>query len=134
MKIRVKTVTTLALAGLIGGALSISPPLHAQDSTAGQEIHQSGASAKSVVSAPSVKAGAGDAADSVKHAYRATKDQVGDATLTTKVKSALLTDHVTKKYTIHVESDHGTVSLGGSVDSPGDGRACANGGREGAWR
>jgi hypothetical protein len=70
MKIRVKTVTTLALAGLIGGTLSISPPLHAQDSAAGQEMHQSGASAKAVVSAPSLKAGAGDAADSVKHAYR----------------------------------------------------------------
>lgn len=117
MKIRIKTVTTLALAGLIGGALSISPPLHAQDSAAGQEMHQSGASAKAVVSAPSIKAGAGDAADSAKHAYRGTKDQIGDATLTTKVKSALLTDHVIKKYTIHVESDHGTVSLGGNVNS-----------------
>ena len=51
MKIRVKTVTTLALAGLIGGTLSISPPLHAQDSAAGQEMHQSGASAKAVVDA-----------------------------------------------------------------------------------
>jgi hyperosmotically inducible protein len=108
MKIRLKTVTTLALAGLLGGALSISLPLHAQDSAAGQEMHQSGASAK---------AGAGDAADSVKHAYRGTKDQIGDATLTTKVKSALLTDHVTKKYTIHVESDHGAVSLVGNVNS-----------------
>ena len=39
MKISAKTVTTLALAGLIGGALSISPPLYAQDSAAGQEMH-----------------------------------------------------------------------------------------------
>ncbi len=109
MKIRAKTVTTLALAGLIGGALSISLPLHAQDSTAGQEMHQSGAS---------VKAAAGDAGDSAKHAYHAAKDQVGDATLTTKVKAALLTSHLTKKYSIHVESDHGTVTLDGTVDSP----------------
>ena len=33
MKIRAKAVTTLALAGLVGGALSISPPLYAQDIT-----------------------------------------------------------------------------------------------------
>jgi len=118
MNIRAKTVTTLALAGLVGGALGISPPLYAQDSAAGQEMHQSGASAKAVVSAPSVKAGAGDAADSVKHAYRGTKDQISDATLTTKVKAAMLTDHVTKKYTIHVDSNHGTVTLVGNVDSP----------------
>ncbi len=117
MKIRVKAVTTLALAGLLGGGLSISPPLHAQESAAGQEIHESGASAQAVASAPSVKAGAGDAADSAKHAYRATKDQVGDATLTTKVKAAMLTDQVTKHYTIHVDSDQGTVTLVGNVDS-----------------
>jgi hyperosmotically inducible protein len=117
MKISAKTVTTLALAGLVGGALSISPPLYAQDSAAGQEMHQSGASAKAVVSAPSVKAGAGDAADSVRHAYRGTKDQISDAALTTKVKAAMLTDHVTKKYTIHVDSNHGTVTLVGKVDS-----------------
>lgn len=109
MKIRAKTVTTLALAGLIGSALTISLPLHAQGSTAGQEMHQSGAS---------VKATAGDAGDSAKHAYQAAKDQVGDATLTTKVKAALLTSHLTKKYSIHVESDHGTVTLDGTVDSP----------------
>jgi hyperosmotically inducible protein len=117
MKIRAKTVATLALAGLVGGALSISPPLYAQDSAAGQEMHQSGASAEAVVSAPSVKAGAGAAADSVKHAYRGTKDQISDATLTTKVKAAMLTDNVTKKYTIHVDSNHGTVTLDGNVDS-----------------
>ena len=109
MKIRTKTVTTLALAGLIGSALTISLPLHAQDSTAGQEMHQSGAS---------VKAAGGATADSVKHAYHAAKGQVGDAMLSTKVKAALLTSHLTKKYSIHVESDHGTVTLDGTVDSP----------------
>jgi len=109
MKITAKTVTALALAGLIGGALSISAPLHAQDSTAGQEMHQSGAS---------VKTAAGATGDSVKHAYHAAKDQLSDATLSTKVKAALLTSHLTKKYSIHVESDHGTVTLDGTVDSP----------------
>jgi len=106
MKNRVEKLTALALAGLIGGALSISPPSYAQDSTAGRELHQSGSSMKE-----------GSVGDSAKHAYNATKDQIGDATLTTKVKTALLRDSMTKKYTIHVESDHGTVSLGGSVDS-----------------
>jgi osmotically-inducible protein OsmY len=109
MKIRARTVTTLALAGLIGGALSISPPLNAQESAAGHAMHQGGAA---------VKAAANAAADSVKHAYHATKDQVGDAALTTKVKTALLTSDLTKKYSIHVKSDHGTVTLDGAVDSP----------------
>jgi osmotically-inducible protein OsmY len=117
MKIGAKKVTTLALAGLIGVALGTSPPARAQDSVAGQEMHQSGRSAKAVVSAPSIGAGANDAGNSVKHAYRATKDQLSDATLTTKVKTALLTDDMTKHYTIHVESDHGTVSLDGAVNS-----------------
>jgi hyperosmotically inducible protein len=53
----------------------------------------------------------------VKHTYRGTKDQISDATLTTKVKAAMLTDHVAKKYTIHVDSNHGTVTLVGNVDS-----------------
>jgi hyperosmotically inducible protein len=119
MRIKInKTVTALALAALIGGGIGISPLLHAQDSAAGQEMHESGSSAKAIGSAPSVKAGADDAADSVRHAYRGAKDQIGDATLTTKVKAAMLTDHVTKNYTIHVESDHGTVTLAGNVDSP----------------
>ncbi len=112
-----KTVTTLALAGLIGGAFGIAPLLHAQDSVAGQEMHQSGASAEAVVSAPSVSAGADDAGNSVKHAYRGTVDQISDATLTTKVKAAMLTDDVTKNYTIHVDSNHGTVTLAGNVNS-----------------
>jgi hyperosmotically inducible periplasmic protein len=101
--------TSMALAGLIAGALSIPLPSHAQESTAGKEMHDSGVSAK---------AAAGAAADSVKHAYHATKDQLGDATLTTKVKTALMTDDLTRKYTIHVESDHGKVTLDGIVDSP----------------
>ncbi len=109
--------TSMALAELIAGVLSIPLPLplHAQESTAGKEMHESGVSAK---------AAAGAAADSVKHAYHATKDQLGDATLTTKVKTALMSDDLTRKYTIHVESDihveseHGKVTLDGIVDSP----------------
>ena len=109
MKNRAKMTTAMTLAGLIAAALSISLPLYAQESTAGQEMHDSGVSAN---------AAAGAAADSVKHAYHATKNQVGDAALTTKVKTALIADDLTRKYTIHVESDHGTVTLDGIVDSP----------------
>jgi len=83
MKIRAKTVTTLALAGLVGGALSISLPLHAQDSTAGQEMHQSGAS---------VKTAAGATGDSVKHAYHAAKDH-GTVTLDGAVDSPATAAH-----------------------------------------
>jgi len=46
-----------------------------------------------------------------------TEQQIGDATLSTKVKTALLTSDLNKKYSIHVESDHGTVTLDGTVDS-----------------
>jgi hyperosmotically inducible protein len=106
---KIKTLPILALAGLIGGALSGSALLYAQEGAAGQEMHQSGAAAQSA---------AEDAGSSVKHAYRATVDEMSDAALTTKVKSALLTDQMTRKFSIHVESDQGAVMLRGSVDSP----------------
>jgi osmotically-inducible protein OsmY len=102
---KIKTLPILALAGLLGGALSGSALLYAQEGAAGQEMHESGAAAE-------------DAGSSVKHAYRATVDEVNDGALTTKVKTALLTDQMTRKFTIHVESDQGAVMLRGSVDSP----------------
>ena len=40
------------------------------------------------------------------------------AALTTKVKSKLMADSNTRPYSIHVESDQGTVTLDGTVDSP----------------
>jgi len=107
MKIRKLAIVTFA--GLIGGALFSSPLLYAQKSAAGQEMHESGAAAK---------AAAQDAGSSVKHAYYATTDAMNDATLTTKVKTALLRNEATKKLSIHVESDQGTVTLNGAVDSP----------------
>lgn len=44
-------------------------------------------------------------------------DLVDDATLTTKVKSALIANPVTKAHQIDVESKSGTVQLNGFVDS-----------------
>ncbi len=106
-----KVLPPLALAALIGGAFiySYSPVLHAQESTTGSEINQSGSDAKSAVDS---------AEKSIAHAYHATANELGDAALTTKVKTALLKNPVTEHYSIHVDSDQGKVTLHGSVDSP----------------
>jgi hyperosmotically inducible protein len=105
----IRKLAIITFAGLIGGALYSSPLLYAQESAAGQEMHASGVAAKEA---------AEDAGSSVKHAYNATTDEVNDATLTTRVKTALLSNEATKKMSIHVESDQGTVTLNGAVDSP----------------
>jgi hyperosmotically inducible protein len=81
----------------------------AQDSAAGQEMHQSGQDLKDAGSAT---------ADSAEHAYRGTADEMKDATLTSKVKEKLLTDSKVRPYSIHVESDQGKVTIDGTVDSP----------------
>jgi len=92
-------------------ALTVFPMARAfcQDSAAGQEMHESGQALKSAGS---------DTADSVKHAYHGTADEMSDRALTTKVKSKLMADSNTRPYSIHVESDQGTVTLDGTVDSP----------------
>ncbi len=43
---------------------------------------------------------------------------VDDATITTKVKEALVADPQVKASQVHVETMHGTVQLSGFVDSP----------------
>jgi len=80
-------------------------------SAAGQEMHQSG---------QAIKSAASETGESVKHAYRGTADELSDAALTSKVKSVLLSDARTRKYSIHVESDQGKVAIGGTVESPSD--------------
>lgn len=72
-------------------------------------MHESGSAARQALS---------NAGQSVKHAYRATADEAHDAALTSKVKAAQLRDPATRKFTIHVRSDQGTVTLAGAVDSP----------------
>jgi hyperosmotically inducible protein len=79
-----------------------------QDSAAGQEMQKSG---------QDIKNAAANIGESAKHACRGTTDQMSDATLTTKVKSALLRNERTRKYSIHVESDHGKVTIDGAVGS-----------------
>jgi hyperosmotically inducible protein len=109
MRLRNLSILTIATAA----ALSVFPLTQAfcQESAAGQEMHQSGQAIKSAGS---------ETGESVKHAYRGTADQLSDAALTTKVKSVLLSDARTRKYSIHVESDEGKVTLDGAVESPSD--------------
>jgi len=101
-------MTTSILAVATAAILSILPMQQAfcQDSAAGQEMHKSGQAIKS-----------GSVADSAEHLYHGTVDQMSDATLTTKVKSALFSNERTRKYSIHVESDQGKVTIDGAVGS-----------------
>jgi len=77
-----------------------------QDSVAGQEMHKSGQDLKSATAATG---------ESAEHAFHGTTDEMSDAALTTKVKSTLLNNERTRKYSIHVESDHGNVTMDGTV-------------------
>lgn len=79
-----------------------------QDSAAGKEMHTSGQDLKGAASATG---------ESVEHAFHGATNQMSDATLTTKVKSTLLSNERTRKYSIHVESDHGNVTIDGAVGS-----------------
>lgn len=80
-------------------------------------MHESGAAMENAGS---------DTVGSARHAYHGSVDQLSDAALTTKVKSRLLKNSRTRKYSIHVESDQGTVTLGGGVDSPSTARYVQN--------
>jgi hyperosmotically inducible protein len=93
--------------------LSILPLQQAlcQDSAAGQQMHESGQSLKD-----------GNVVNSAEHLYHGTVDQISDATLTTKVKTALFTNERTRKYSIHVESDQGNVTIDGAVGSRSNAR------------
>jgi len=108
---RLRNLSILAV--VTAATLSVVPlaPAFCQESAAGQEMHQSGQAIKSAGS---------DTGESVKHAYQGTADELSDAALTTKVKSVLLSDARTRKYSIHVESDQGKVAIGGTVESPSD--------------
>jgi hyperosmotically inducible periplasmic protein len=82
---------TAALLGAISFALPIYA--HAQDS-----------------SGNSVEGGA-------KEMYHGAKTDVKDSAITTKIKTALDTDPITKSSTIHVDTNAGVVSLTGDVPS-----------------
>ena len=105
---KLKGVSILAI--VTAATLSVLPMTQAfcQDSVAGQEMHKSGQDLKSAASSTG---------ESAEHAFHGTADQMSDATLTTKVKSALVSNERTRKYSIHVESDHGNVTIDGTVGS-----------------
>jgi hyperosmotically inducible protein len=105
--LKLKNVTVLAI---VTAAMTVLPITRAfgQDSVAGQEMHKSGQDLKSAAAATG---------ESAEHAFHGTADQMSDAALTTKVKTALLSNERTRKYEIHVESDHGNVTIGGTVGS-----------------
>jgi hyperosmotically inducible periplasmic protein len=107
-KLKLKSLTILA--AVTAASLAVLPMKQAfcQDSVAGQEMHKSGQDLKSAASATG---------ESAEHAFHGTADQMRDATLTTKVKSTLLRNERTRKYSIHVESDHGNVTIDGTVGS-----------------
>jgi hyperosmotically inducible protein len=50
-----------------------------------------------------------------KEMYHGTKTEVTDTAITTKVKTALDTDPITKSSTIHVVTENGVVTLSGDV-------------------
>jgi hyperosmotically inducible periplasmic protein len=106
--LKFKGVTLLAIA--TAATLCALPMKQAfcQDSVAGQEMHTSGQDLKNAASATG---------ESAEHAFHGTADQMSDATLTTKVKSTLFNNERTRKYSIHVESDHGNVTIDGAVGS-----------------
>ncbi len=84
-----KSNRLFATAALLG-AISFSLPLyaHAQDG--------------------SMESGA-------KEMYHGAKTDVKDAAITTKIKTSLATNPITKSYTIHVDTDNGVVNLTGDV-------------------
>ncbi|HSH96745.1 MAG: BON domain-containing protein [Methylophilaceae bacterium] len=58
-----------------------------------------------------------DASDTASEATQKTKRVASDSWITTKVKSELLADSVTKGFDISVETSHGVVTLSGSLKS-----------------
>jgi hyperosmotically inducible protein len=106
--LKLKGVTLLAI--VTAATFSVLPigQGFCQDSGAGQEMHTSGQDLKSAAT---------ETGESAKHAFRGTTDQASDATLTTKVKSTLLSNERTRRYSIHVESDHSNVTIDGAVGS-----------------
>ena len=104
---RIRTSIFAIVATALLGALPMERAF-GQDSTAGQEMHKGGEAVENAGSA---------AGKSVEHVYHASVDQMSDAALTTKVKSALWRNERTRKYSIHVESDQGKVTIDGAVRS-----------------
>lgn len=68
-----------------------------------------------------------DSATSVgHHHYNSDAERAQDDLLITEVKSALLSDGISKNYPVQVDADHGTVVLRGVVASAEDVKAAAD--------
>jgi hyperosmotically inducible periplasmic protein len=101
------TLSIFALAGLLGLGMTAPVLLHAQESAAHEEMQSTETNAKN-----------GEVGQSAKHLYRATRDEAGDAAMTTQIKTALMSDKMTRTFGIHVKSNQGLITLTGEVDSP----------------
>jgi hyperosmotically inducible periplasmic protein len=101
-----KTLSILALTGLIG-VIAAPVVVWGQESAAHEEMQSSESNAEN-----------GAVGQSGKHLYRATRDELGDAAMTTEIKTALLKDKATRTFGIHVKSNQGLITLTGEVDSP----------------
>jgi hyperosmotically inducible periplasmic protein len=97
----------LVVAGFLGLLMTAPTLLHAQESAAREEMQATETNAKN-----------GAVGQSAKHLYRASRDEVDDAAMTTEIKSALLSDKATRTFGIHVKSNQGLITLTGQVNSP----------------
>ena len=92
-------------ASLAAGCERNSPP----NETAGQKLDRT---------TPSAEQKMDQAAADMKQKAGEAKDKVADATITAKVKSALMGEPELKALQIHIDTDNGVVTLTGSVDTP----------------
>ena len=104
---KLQALSIFAGAALLGLGMTAPVVVHAQESAAHEEMQATGSNAKN-----------GELGQSAKHLYRASRDETGDAAMTTKIKSALLHDKETRTFGIHVKSNQGLITLTGQVDSP----------------
>ena len=102
-----KALSIFAGAALLGLWMTAPVVVHGQESAAREEMQATGSNAKN-----------GELGQSAKHLYRASRDEAGDAAMTTKIKTALLSDKATRTFSIHVKSNQGLITLTGQVDSP----------------
>jgi hyperosmotically inducible protein len=116
-----RKLAILALAGMLGAGVSAPAFVYAQENTGVQQNaagDQGSPNVEMNANAAPAASGSSYSNHPMSHAYSSAKDELADAALTTKVKSALLKDKQTRSLSIHVDSDRGAVTLRGSVKSP----------------
>jgi len=91
--------------------MAMAAPILAQDENnvpASESMHRAGNSAENAAS---------DTGQAIEHAYHGTVRAVSDTAITTKVKTALHENKITKDADIHVKTVAGVVTLKGTVPS-----------------